>query len=60
MRLYAPFAKVTARGNHQVQQGDIIMTDLTFTFYPGTIGTAQNAVAQRAINYGKSMTAYFT
>jgi len=60
MRLYAPFAKVTARGNHQVQQGDIIMTDLTFTFYPGTIGTAQNAVAQHAISYGKSMTAYFT
>ena len=59
-RIYAPNVKVTARGNDQAQQGDIIMTDLTFTFYPGTIGTTQNAVAQRAINYGKSMTAYFT
>lgn len=59
-RLYAPFAKVTARGNDQAQQGDIVMTDLTFTLYPGTIGTTQNAVAQRAINYGKPMTAYFT
>jgi len=59
-RLYAPFAKVTARGNDQAQQGDIVMTDLTFTFYPGTIGTATNAVAQRSVDYGKPMTAYFT
>jgi hypothetical protein len=59
-RLYAPFAKVTARGNQQFQQGDITMTDLTFTFYPGTIGTAQNAVAQRTINYGIDPTTYFT
>jgi hypothetical protein len=58
-RLYAPFAKVTARGNRQAQQGDIITTDLTFTFYPGTIGAA-TGVAQRAVNYGKSMTSYFT
>jgi hypothetical protein len=58
-RLYAPFAKVTARGNDQTQQGDITMTDLTFTFYPGTIGTVTNAVAQRYIGYGKDMTAYF-
>jgi len=59
-RLYAPFAKVTARGNDQYQQGDIVMTDLTFTLYPGTIGAVTNAVAQRTIDYGKSMTAYFT
>jgi len=59
-RLYAPNAKVTARGNDQAQQGDIVMTDLTFTLYPGTIGSIQNAVATRAIDYGKSMTAYFT
>ena len=59
-RLYAPFAKVTARGNRQAQQGDIITTDLTWTFYPGTIGSNTGAVAQRAINYGKSMTSYFT
>jgi hypothetical protein len=59
-RLYAPFAKVTARGNDQTQQGDIVMTDLTFTFYPGTIGTVQNAVAQRYISYGQDMSAYFT
>jgi hypothetical protein len=58
-RLYAPFAKVTARGNDQVQQGDITMTDMTFTFYPGIIGTNNNAVVQRAIDYGKAMTAYF-
>jgi hypothetical protein len=59
-RLYAPFAKVTARGNRQAQQGDIITTDLTFTFYPGTIGANTSAVAQRTVNYGKSMTSYFT
>jgi hypothetical protein len=59
-RLYAPFAKVTARGNRQAQQGDIISTDLTFTFYPGTIGSNTSAVAQRAVNYGKTMTSYFT
>lgn len=59
-RLYAPYAKVTARGNRQAQQGDIVTTDLTFTFYPGTIGGVTNAVAQRAVNYGKPMTSYFT
>jgi len=59
-RLYAPFAKVTARGNRQAQQGDIVTTDLTFTFYPGTIGSNTAAVAQRAVNYGQAMTTYFT
>ena len=59
-RLYAPFAKVTARGNDQAQQGDIVMTDMTITCYPGTIGAVQNAVLQRTVNYGKSMAAYFT
>lgn len=59
-RLYAPNCKVTARGNRQAQQGDIISTDLTFTFYPGTIGSNTAAVAQRAVNYGQAMTTYFT
>lgn len=59
-RLYAPFAKVTARGSRQAQQGDIINTQLTFTFYPGTIGSNTAAVAQRSVNYGKAMTTYFT
>jgi hypothetical protein len=59
-RLYAPFAKVTARGNRNPQQGDIVSTDLTFTFYPGTIGANTAAVAQRAVNYGQAMTTYFT
>jgi hypothetical protein len=59
-RLYAPFAKVTARGNDQAQQGDIVMTDMTFTFYPGIIGTQTNAVAQRTIDYGKDVSAYFS
>lgn len=59
-RLYAPFAKVTARGNDQAQQGDIVMTDMTVTCYPGTIGATPNAVLQRSINYGKAMAAYFT
>lgn len=59
-RLYAPNCKVTARGNRQAQQGDIVTTDLTWTFYPGTIGANNSAVAQRAVNYGKTMTSYFT
>jgi len=59
-RMYAPNVKVTARGNRQAQQGDIITTDLTFTFYPGTIGANTAAVAQRTVNYGQSMTTYFT
>jgi hypothetical protein len=59
-RLYAPFAKVTARGNDQAQQGDIVMTDMTFTFYPGIIGTVSNAVVQRTIDYGKDVSAYFS
>jgi hypothetical protein len=58
-RLYAPFAKVTARGNDQAQQGDIVMTDMTFTFYPGTIGAVTNAVVQRTIDYGQDVSAYF-
>jgi hypothetical protein len=59
-RLYAPHAKVTARGNDQAQQGDITMTDMTFTFYPGIIGTQNNAVAQRCIDYGQDVSAYFS
>jgi hypothetical protein len=62
-RLYAPFAKVTTRGNDQAQQGDITMTDMTITFYPGTLGgtTPQtNVVAQRTIDYGKDVSGYFS
>lgn len=59
-RLYAPLAKVTARGNRNPQQGDIVTTQLTVTLYPGTIGAVQNAVAQRAVNYGQAMATYFT
>jgi hypothetical protein len=62
MRLYAPFAKVTARGNDQVQQADIESIDITWTFYPGIIddGTDQVAgVAKRYIDYGQDVTAYF-
>jgi hypothetical protein len=59
-RLYFPNVKVTARGNSQAQQGDIDTTDLTFTAYPGTIGANTAAVAQHTVNYGKSMTSYFT
>jgi hypothetical protein len=59
-RIYAPYCKVTARGNQQAQQGDITMTDLTFTFYPGTIGAQNGVVAQRSVNYGQAMTTYFT
>jgi hypothetical protein len=64
MRLYAPFAKVTARGNDQVQQADVEAMQLTWTLYPGTIddGTdpAETGVAKRLINYGKSMVDYFS
>jgi len=62
-RLYAPYAKVTARGNDQAQQGDITMTDMTFTFYPGILGgtTPQNnVVAVRTIDYGQDMSAFFS
>jgi hypothetical protein len=63
MRLYAPFAKVTARGNDQIQQADVTSLDLTWTFYPGIIddGTDQvNGVAKRFIQYGQDMSAYFS
>jgi hypothetical protein len=59
-RIYAPYTKVTARGNDQAQQGDIVMTQMTTTFYPGIIGTVTNAVLQRTIGYGKDMSAYFS
>lgn len=36
-RLFAPSAKVTARGNDQIQQADAEMLQLTFTFYPTTV-----------------------
>jgi hypothetical protein len=59
-RMYFPNVKVTARGSRQAQQGDITTTDLTFTAYPGVIGSNSAAVAQRTVNYGKAMTTYFT
>lgn len=63
MRLYAPFAKVTARGNDQVQQADVEALDLTFTFYPGTIDDGTDSVtgvAKRYIDYGMDVSAYFS
>lgn len=59
-RLYAPFAKVTARGNRQSQQGDITTTDLTFTMYPGIIDDTNTGVAVRVVGYGKDMSGYFS
>lgn len=59
MRMYAPNAKVTARGNDQIQQADVTTLDLTWTFYPGTIGGVPG-VAKRYIDYGQDVTAYFT
>ncbi len=58
MRLYAPFAKVTARGNDQVQQADVENIDLTWTFYPGDID-GEPGVAKRLIDYGMDMADYF-
>jgi hypothetical protein len=64
MRLYAPYTKVTARGNDQVQQADIEPLNLTWTFYPGTIDDGTNpavtGVAKRFIDYGQDMSAYFS
>ena len=59
-RLFVPNAKVTARGNDQIQQADVELTDLTFTCYPGTIGANTAAVAQRYLDFGNPMTTYFT
>jgi hypothetical protein len=59
MRLYAPNCKVTARGNDQPQQADIEMFDMTVTMYPGNVA-GSIYVAKRFINYGQSMTGYFT
>jgi len=58
-RLYAPNVKVTARGNDQVQQADITMTDMTMTMYPGNV-SGSIFVAKRWIQYGKDMTGFFT
>jgi hypothetical protein len=60
MRLYAPNCKVTARGDDQVQQADVESLQMTVTMYPGIIGTATNAVAERIISYGQAMDNYFT
>lgn len=61
-RLYAPFAKVTARGNDQAQQGDIVMTDMTVTCYPGILGgttPVNGVVLQRSTDFGQDVSAYF-
>ena len=65
MRLYAPFAKVTARGNDQIQQADVDSIDVTFTMYPGifddgTDDPITGVVGKRYINYGMNMAAYFS
>jgi len=55
VRIFAPNAKVTARGTDQVQQGDIEMSQMTMTFYPDTFtlgGVAQRASMVRYVNYG--------
>lgn len=59
MRLYAPYVKVTARGNDQVQQADIEALNMTMTMYPGNVA-GSIYVAKRFINYGKDMTGFFT
>lgn len=59
MRLYAPFAKVTARGNDQVQQADVEQLDITWTLYPGLIDGVPG-VAQRYIDYGQDVSGYFS
>ena len=62
MRLYSPFAKVTARGNDQIQQADITSLDITWTMYPGIIDdgtTPEPGVGKRFINYGKDVSGYF-
>ena len=51
MRSFCVNAKVTTRGNDQQQQADAEMLQLTFTLYPGLIGS-QLASIQRYINYG--------
>jgi len=59
MRLYAPNVKVTARGNDQVQQGDVESFDITVTMYPGNVA-GSIYVAKRFIQYGVDMSGYFT
>jgi hypothetical protein len=51
IRMFAPMAKVTARGNDQIQQGDSENLVLTFTFFPEIIGNVRGSL-QRYINYG--------
>lgn len=55
-RLFAPLAKVTARGNDQIQQADAQTLQMTFTFYPAniTIGSqpAVRGELARYIGYG--------
>lgn len=55
VRMFAPMAKVTARGNDQIQQGDSENLQMTFTFYPASItygGNTSRGSLLRYINYG--------
>jgi hypothetical protein len=53
IRMFAPMAKVTARGNDQIQQGDSENLQMTFTFFPALIGSVRGSL-QRYINYGSN------
>ena len=50
MRLFAANGKVTARGNDQIQQGDIEMLQMTFSFYPTMIDGIRGEV-KRYVQY---------
>lgn len=64
-RLFAPNVKVTTRGDDQLQQADVEMMQLGFTFYPGTINQTSpvTGVAKRYLNFtgsGVTIASYFT
>jgi hypothetical protein len=50
-RLFSPNAKVTARGNDQIQQADAETLQMTFTFYPTTITLAGVAYRGELVRY---------
>lgn len=59
MRLFAPSAKVTARGNDQIQQADAEMLQMTFTFYPTDInGVRGDLVRYMGYPTGKVPTSF--
>lgn len=54
IRMFAPMAKVTTRGNDQIQQGDSENLQLTFTLFPASItlnGVTTRGSLARYINY---------